>query len=165
LFAFFTAQIEAGVDAIQIFDSWASAVPDASYEDWSLQYIRRIVEELGTQCRFILFAKGRARNAAQLAATGVPALAIDHSVKLADVRHSLQNTAPQLVLQGNLDPVWMTREPDAASEEVRSILDSLHPWDHYIFNLGHGITPEARLDTVEAVLNTINEAATWKGPH
>jgi uroporphyrinogen decarboxylase len=148
----FKSQIEAGVDAIQIFDSWAAAAPDGHYWECSLQWIQRIIDALPRTTPIILFAKGMASHAGDLARTGAQALAADQSVNLAAWRSQLP---VHMTVQGNLDPELMPGRVKVAATATRKLLDSMAPWKRYIFNLGHGITPDARIECVEAVLETI----------
>lgn len=149
------AQIEAGVDAVQIFDSWAGAVPAADYESCSLRWIRRIIDALPDDFPVILFAKGRGDCPSALAGSFARALAADYSVDLARWRRQLPL---DLTVQGNLDPHWMTQSPGEAVAAATGLLRSMYPWNRYIFNLGHGITPQARTETVAAVLETLASA-------
>lgn len=151
----FQSQIEAGVDAVQIFDSWAAAAPDGHYWDCSLKWINRIIAALPASTPVILFAKGMADHHGELAKSGARALAADHSIDLASWRAELPT---DVTVQGNLDPELMTREPAEAVEATRHLLTAMAPWQRYIFNLGHGITPKARIETVQAVLDTIESS-------
>jgi uroporphyrinogen decarboxylase len=149
----FNSQIEAGVDAIQVFDSWAAAAPRGQYWECSLKWIARIIEALPATTPVILFAKGMADSHETLLRTGARALAADQSVDLPAWRAALP---AHVTIQGNLDPERMTGAPGPAVTAVRGLLESMHPWNRYIFNLGHGITPQARLETVYAVLEAID---------
>lgn len=151
------SQIEAGVTAVQIFDSWATAAPKSAYWDCSLKWIQRVIDRLPQTVPVILFAKGKAESAKELIQTGARALAIDHSAKLSNIRAAVP---AEMTLQGNLDPELMTGSPDVASAATKELLSSLRPWKRYIFNLGHGITPQAHIETVQAVLDTIDAAKT-----
>jgi uroporphyrinogen decarboxylase len=153
----FKSQIEAGVDAVQIFDSWAAAAPEGHYWDCSLKWINRIIDALPKTTPVILFAKGMAGHGSELAQSGARALAADQSTDLAAWRAQLP---PDVTVQGNLDPEVMTGEPQVAVEKTRQLLASMAPWKRYIFNLGHGITPQARIETVQAVLDTIESSST-----
>jgi uroporphyrinogen decarboxylase len=150
------SQIEAGVDAVQIFDSWASAVPENQYAECSLNWIKAIRERLPDNFPIILFAKGKAAVANELLRAGTSGLAIDHSADLAAVRAAVP---PDITLQGNLNPELMTGDPTTAATATAALLQKMAPWQRYIFNLGHGITPQARIETVQAVLETIDNAA------
>jgi uroporphyrinogen decarboxylase len=151
----FKSQIEAGVDAVQIFDSWAAAAPEGHYWDCSLKWINRIIDALPRSTPVILFAKGMADHGGELAQSGARALAADQSIDLASWRSHLPS---DVTVQGNLDPDLMTQDPEVAVEKTRQLLTSMAPWKRYIFNLGHGITPQARIETVQAVLDTIESA-------
>jgi len=151
----FKSQIEAGVDAIQIFDSWAAAAPRGAYWDCSLKWIEKIISALPRTTPVILFAKGMSGHGKDLLRTGAQALAADQSVDLAEWRQELP---ANMTIQGNLDPELMPGRPEIAAKATRQLLDSLYPWKHYIFNLGHGITPDARIETMEAVLDCIANA-------
>jgi len=87
-----------------------------------------------------------------LVRTGARALAADHGVDLPAWRKLLP---PEITVQGNLDPQWMTADPEEAAAAARALLQSMRPCRRYIFNLGHGITPQARTETVAAVLETL----------
>ena len=155
----FKSQIEAGVDAVQIFDSWAAATPEGHYWDCSLKWINQIIEEIKPSIPVILFAKGMTSHRGELAKSGARALAADHSIDLASWRTHLP---ADMAVQGNLDPEIMTGEPGLAVKATSELLTTMAPWKHYIFNLGHGITPQARIETVEAVLETIASAGRSK---
>lgn len=148
----FKSQIEAGVDAVQIFDSWAAAAPEGEYWNCSLQWIQRIIRSLPESVPVILFAKGMTHHHEDLVRTGARALAADHGIDLPAWRKLLP---PEITVQGNLDPQWMTADPEEAAAAARSLLQSMRPCRRYIFNLGHGITPQARTETVAAVLETL----------
>ncbi|MGA1205779.1 MAG: uroporphyrinogen decarboxylase [Opitutales bacterium] len=151
----FKSQIAAGVDALQIFDSWAAGAPEGHYWDCSLKWIERIISALPESTPIILFAKGMADHRGELVKTGAKALAADQSVDLASWRTHLP---AHMTVQGNLNPDLMPGDPEAAAEATRKLLYSMAPWKRYIFNLGHGITPDARIETMEAVLRTIGDA-------
>ena len=109
---YLTRQFAAGADAIQIFDSWAGALTGADYEEFSLRYIRAVLERLPAGAPVILYAKGKSPQAAALAQTGVPCLGVDWTMPLSQVR---QLAGRPICLQVNLDPEFMTGEPAAAS--------------------------------------------------
>jgi uroporphyrinogen decarboxylase len=103
----------------------------------------------------ILFAKGMASHQEALLRTGARAFAADHGVDLATWKATLP---ADVTVQGNLDPDWMTREPERAAGAADELLESMRPFSRYIFNLGHGITPQARPETVQAVLERVDAA-------
>jgi uroporphyrinogen decarboxylase len=145
-------QFLAGADAVQIFDSWAAALDGADYEEFSLRYIRAVIEGLPKDAKVILYAKGKSPDAAALAATGVPCLGVDWTVPLSRVRAL---AGRPICLQGNLDPVLMTGSPEAAAAGTRAVLKDNAGDPGHVFNLGHGITPDARIETVQAVLEAV----------
>ena len=146
------AQIEAGADAVQIFDSWAGIVPAMDYEAASLSWIRRVVEAIGAQAPVILFARGAMPSLPQLAATGATVLALDWTVDLGTAARALPTTT---AVQGNLDPVLLNTTPDVVAREARRLLESMRGRPGHIFNLGHGILPQARIENVSALVDTV----------
>lgn len=145
-------QIEAGVDAVQIFDSWGANCPAHAYESMSLQWIRKIVSSLPQGFPIILYAKGMAHHARQMLSTGCCGLSVDWTVHLADLRRQLGD---KIVLQGNLDPAVLDLEPGIVRAQARALLDS---WEHkpgHIFNLGHGIMPTAKVECMAALVDTV----------
>jgi len=145
-------QLDAGADAIQIFDSWAGLLEGEAYERLSLRWIRAVLERLPAGASVILYAKGKSSDARALAATGVPVLGVDWELPLSRVRAL---AGRPICLQGNLDPEWMTREPEAAAEAARAVIADNAGDPGHIFNLGHGITPEARIETFAAVVDAV----------
>jgi uroporphyrinogen decarboxylase len=157
LIAFFRMQIEAGADAIQIFDSWGGVVAGGDYEAASLQWIRRIVAALPAGFPVILFAKGAAAQLRAQAASGARVLGLDWTADLAAAHE--QANAPQsgraVAVQGNLDPVLLNISPEVVRRESMRLLESMRGKPGHIFNLGHGIHPGARLECVEALVETV----------
>jgi uroporphyrinogen decarboxylase len=146
---YFNMQVDAGVDAIQIFDSWGSAAQGNDYERLSLQWIRRIIDGLNGRVPVILFAKGMAHHADALASTGAKVLSMDWTVDLGRAARELPS---DMAVQGNLDPVILNTTPEIAQKETRRVIDSLSGRPGHIFNLGHGILPQARIECVEAMV-------------
>jgi len=157
LITYFLAQIRAGADAIQIFDSWGGAVAGADYEAASLRWIRKIIEALPQGFPVILFAKGCASRAHDMAFTGAKVLSFDWGTELRQYREQLPDT---LAVQGNLDPVLLNLEPELVRDQATRLLESMRGTRGHIFNLGHGILPQAKLECVEALTETV---VSWKG--
>ena len=149
---YLSRQFAAGADAIQIFDSWAAALDGADYEEFSLRYIRAVLDRLPPAAPVILYAKGKSADAAALARTGVPCLGVDWTMPLSRVRALVGRP---ICLQGNLDPEFMVGEPVAAAAATRAILVDNAGDPGHVFNLGHGITPQARIETFQAVLDEV----------
>lgn len=145
-------QARAGVDAIQIFDSWGNLCPNSDYEAMSLNWIQEIIAALPSHLPVILYAKGLSNRASILSKTGACVLSLDSSVKLSVVRRSL--SAP-IALQGNLDPEILETEPSVVVKETRAILEDMKPYHGHILNLGHGIRPTARIENVHAMVDSV----------
>jgi uroporphyrinogen decarboxylase len=156
LIAYFRLQISAGADAIQIFDSWAGLLPGADYEAASLRWIREIIAALPREFPIILFAKGAGAQLIEQSFTGARVLSVDWTVDLAAARAQLPKN---IALQGNLDPQLLTTTPDLVRAATTRLLDSLGGAPGHIFNLGHGLTPDARIDCVTALVETVTQ---WK---
>ncbi len=155
---YLAAQFVAGVDAVQIFDSWAGVLDHAGYRRWCLEPIARIVRGVRAavpQARIIGFPRGSGtRYGAFLDATKVDCLGLDWTLGLDEARR-LQARAP---VQGNLDPLALTAGGRALDEAVDAILAALGAGP-FVFNLGHGIEPETPVQHVEAMLRRIRGAA------
>lgn len=145
-------QIDAGADAVQIFDSWAALCPHAHYETLSLRWIRQIIKALDGRVPVILYAKGMGHRTAEQTSTGASVLSLDWTVKLSEVREHLND---KTALQGNLDPAVLTTNPETTRIEARKILDEAASRHGFIFNLGHGMIPSAKIDCVEALIETV----------
>jgi uroporphyrinogen decarboxylase len=158
LIAYFQMQIRSGVDAIQIFDSWGGALSGQDYEAASLQWIRRVIAGLPAGFPVILFAKGAAAHHAAQAAAGVRVLSVDASVDLAALAASRSSdNRPPMALQGNLDPVLLNTTPQVVRRETVRLLESMRGRAGHVFNLGHGILPEAKLACVETLVDSVVE--------
>jgi uroporphyrinogen decarboxylase len=156
LIAYFQMQIRAGADAIQIFDSWGGIIAGPDYEAASLRWIRQIVQALPSDFPIILYAKGTAPHLTDQAFTGVRVLSVDWTNDLAIVRRTLP---ANVAVQGNLDPVLMTTTPEIVQRETSRLLESMRGTAGHIFNLGHGITPRATIECMQALVDTVT---TWK---
>jgi len=152
LVAYFRMQIEAGADAIQIFDSWGGIVAGPDYEAASLRWIRQIVRELPKEFPVILYAKGTAAQINDQAFAGIKVLSVDWTNDLAIVRRMLPET---IAVQGNLDPVLMNTSPDIVRHETTRLLEAMRGTCGHIFNLGHGIMPHAKIECMQALVDTV----------
>jgi uroporphyrinogen decarboxylase len=155
-----TRQIDAGADAVQIFDSWASALPEAQFERWVIAPTTRIVRKIRTihpHARIIGFPRaatlaGYERYANQ---TGVDAISLDTSAPMGWAAKALGS---KITLQGNLDPVALLGGGRALEEGIDAILGATRDIP-LIFNLGHGVLPETPLAHVEAMLARVRGTA------
>ncbi|MBT8149124.1 MAG: uroporphyrinogen decarboxylase, partial [Gammaproteobacteria bacterium] len=153
---YLVAQVKAGAQVLQIFDTWGGVLSHSAYEDFSLQYMQLIIAGLQQQLPveqqvpLVLFTKGGAPWLEQIAASGCDAIGLDWSVNIGTVRGQL---ADRVVLQGNMDPAVLRAAPAVIDAEVQRILASYgsqHGKSGHIFNLGHGITPDIDPACVEA---------------
>lgn len=150
-------QIEAGVDAVQIFDSWSGVLDEACFEAFCMAPVKRIVEQVRAKypdVPVIGFPKGAgALYGRYRRETGVTALGLDWTVPLDTARTYQQDGA----VQGNLDPLRLVAGGRALEEGVKAILKSLGGGP-LVFNLGHGIPPETPIAHVEAMVRQVREA-------
>lgn len=156
LIAYFQMQIRAGADAIQIFDSWGGIIAGPDYEAASLQWIRRIIAALPRDFPVILYAKGTAPHLIDQAFSGARVLSVDWTSDLAIVRRTLP---ANVAVQGNLDPVLLNTTPDIVRRETTRLLEAMRGSAGHIFNLGHGIQPQAKLECMAALVDTVTS---WK---
>jgi uroporphyrinogen decarboxylase len=157
LIAYVRLQIEAGIDAVQIFDSWAGILPASEYEAASLRWIRQLIAGLPAGFPVIVYAKGASPSLAALAASGATVLGLDWTVDLATARRALP---ANIAVQGNLDPVLLNTTPAAVTAAAERLLGSMRGLNGHIFNLGHGILPKAKLECVDALCACV---AGWRG--
>lgn len=149
---FLRMQVEAGVDAIQIFDSLGGLLAGNAFEMSSAAWIRQIIDSLSGQVPVIVFAKGAHENWEALVNTGAHVLGVDWTVPLGRVARRLP---ADIAVQGNLDPALLTMSPDIVATETGRVLREMRGRPGYIFNLGHGVPPNARLDALESVVTTV----------
>jgi len=148
------AQIEAGIDAFQLFDSWAGVVPACEFDAFIIEPTRRIVEGIKAKhphIPIIGFAKGAGANLSQYAAkTGVDALGIDQQMPLEAAKQMRSGKT----LQGNLENVMLAASKEKSVDQTKAILNA---WSDvpFVFNLGHGFLPHTPIEHVEAVVETI----------
>lgn len=149
-------QAAAGVDAVQLFDTWAGILARRDWEVLVRPHLTRLLAEtrvLGIPR--ILFVQDAPHLVGAYAALDAEALAVDWREDLGDLRTTL---GPDRVLQGNLDPAILLGGPGATAAAARRLLASLPPRGHVV-NLGHGILPETPLDSVTALLDVVHEEA------
>lgn len=149
---FLQLQIDAGVDAIQIFDSLGGVLAGNAFEAASGRWIREIIAALERQVPVLAFSKGTHGNWDVLARTGAQGLSADWTVRLAEVAERLPAS---VALQGNLDPMLLTTSPEVVAAEARCILEEMRGRPGHIFNLGHGVTPAAKLECIESLVATV----------
>jgi len=149
--AYLQAQVKAGADTVQIFDSWGGLLGPADFENLSLQYIRQIVTALKDMAPTIIFAKGAWHSLASMAATGAQGLGIDWCISPQMARQFAGN---QVTLQGNFDPAKLLSPIPVIQKEVKQMLDAFGSGRH-IANLGHGILPNVPVDHARAFVDSV----------
>ena len=165
---YLNAQIAAGAQVVQIFDTWGGVLTEPAYREFSLAYMEKIVRELvreseGRQVPVILFTKGGGAWLERMAATGCDALGLDWTVDLGQCR---ARVGGQVALQGNLDPSVLFGSDDLVISEVERLLKSFGPHPGHIFNLGHGINqhvdpqrPGTMIDAVQRISREIHSGS------
>lgn len=141
---YLNGQIRAGAQAVQIFDSWGGSLSAAAYQEFSLVYMKKIIDGLireheGRQVPVILFTKGGGLWLESMADSGAEALGLDWTCDIGSAR---ARVGDKVALQGNMDPSVLYADPAAIRREVARILASYGHGSGHVFNLGHGITPE-----------------------
>ncbi len=159
---YLNAQIEAGAQAVQIFDTWGGALSHAAYREFSLAYLEKIVaglirEREGRKVPVILFTKGGGLWLEAMAATGADALGLDWTCDIAIAR---ARVGQRVALQGNMDPAILYASPARIREEVGRILKAFGSGSGHVFNLGHGITPEVDPAHAGAFIHAVHELST-----
>jgi uroporphyrinogen decarboxylase len=154
--AFLQLQIDAGVDAIQIFDSLGGVLAPESFQAASGRWIKEIVFALERQVPVIIYSRGTHASWNLLANLGAQVIGIDWMVSLSDVRGILPR---HRALQGNLDPVLLKTTPEAVVTATQRLLQEMRGEPGYIMNLGHGTPPDAKVECISALLDTVRSAA------
>ena len=157
--AYLNAQIEAGAQAVMIFDTWGGALSNRAYKAFSLAYMQRIVEGLrrehdGARIPSIVFTKGGGQWLEEIAAIGCDAVGLDWTT---DIGAARRRVGDKVALQGNLDPVALFAQPEKIAQEARAILDAYGPGSGHVFNLGHGISQFTPPEHVAALVNAVHE--------
>ncbi len=150
-------QVQAGVNALMVFDTWGGLLSTACYKEFSLHYMRLIVEQLKAKhphVPIILFTKGGGQWLSLLANSGCDGLSLDWTCDLAKARVEVGD---RVALQGNLDPSILLTTPECVREEVAKVLAAYGKGSGHIFNLGHGITPDVPPENVAAMVSAVHE--------
>ncbi|OLO05712.1 uroporphyrinogen decarboxylase [Salinicola socius] len=156
---YLNAQIRAGAQVVQIFDTWGGALSTPAYREFSLAYMQRIVsglirEHVGRRVPVILFTKNGGQWLESIADSGCDAVGLDWTTELSDAR---RRVGGRVALQGNLDPNVLFAPPSRIREEVARILESFGPGEGHVFNLGHGISQFTDPDHVTAFMDALHE--------
>ncbi|MDD5329740.1 MAG: uroporphyrinogen decarboxylase [Sulfuricella sp.] len=157
--AYLNAQIEAGAQAVMIFDSWGGALSHAAYHEFSLPYMEQIVSGLirehnGAAIPSIVFTKGGGLWLENIAAIGCSAVGLDWTI---DIGQARARVGDKVALQGNLDPAVLFSNPDTIRGEVAKVLASYGKGSGHVFNLGHGISQFAQPENAAAMVDAVHE--------
>lgn len=158
--AYLKMQIAAGVDALQIFDSHGGHLAATEFQDASGRWMREIVNAIGAPEAgappVIVFSLGTHGNWPDLIATGANVLGIDWQTSLAEVRKIVPE---HIALQGNLSPALLAESmPEVVAAETKKVLAAMQGRAGHIFNLGHGLTPGAKLENIQALVDTVKNS-------
>ena len=153
LIEYFQMQIDAGVDCIQIFDSWGGVLTPDAFEDASVRWMREIVSAIGDDIPTIVFSKGMHEHTDALVSTGADVLGVSWTTRLSDVSNKLPDN---IGVQGNLDPVLINTTPEIVDREAKKILTDMKGHTGHIFNLGHGIMPQAKIECMAQLVETVS---------
>lgn len=157
--AYLNAQIEAGAQAVMIFDSWGGALSHSAYHEFSLAYMQRIVEGLikekdGVRIPSIVFTKGGGLWIESIAEIGCDAVGLDWTM---DIGVARQKVGDRVALQGNIDPTVLFATPEVIRGEVEKVLTSFGYGSGHVFNLGHGISQFTNPDNAAALVQAVHE--------
>ena len=156
---YLNAQILAGAQVVQIFDTWGGALSHDAYLEFSLVYMKKIVDGLikhadGRDVPVILFTKGGGHWLEAMADSGCDCLGLDWTV---DIGAAKGRVGSQVALQGNMDPAVLRSDRKGIESEVKTILESFGDDDGHVFNLGHGITPDINPDNVKIFIDAVHK--------
>jgi len=157
--AYLNAQIEAGAQAVMLFDTWGGMLTTEDYIEFSLYYAKQVRALLktdidGQQIPTILFTKGGGLWLEAMADSGYDALGLDWQT---DMQQARARVGHQVALQGNMDPVALYADPSVIAEKVKTILHKYGSGSGHVFNLGHGILPDMNPDHVKAMVDAVHE--------
>lgn len=152
---YLSAKIEAGCNAVQIFDTWGGILSQKDFEEFSLQYVEKIISQIKRKDEpVIFFAKGVHFGLEKMANSGANVLGLDWTMNLSEVRNQVGD---KVALQGNMDPTVLYANKDYIKEEVKSVLSSFGEGNGHVFNLGHGILPDIDPENVKAFVQYVKE--------
>jgi uroporphyrinogen decarboxylase len=152
---YLSAKIEAGADAVQIFDTWGGLLSPSDFNEFSLNYITRVISNIKRKDQpVIVFAKGVHYNLDKLAMCGADAIGLDWTLDLGQTRKMIGD---KVALQGNLDPAILYCSNDKIRTEAINVLDSYGEGTGHIFNLGHGILPDTSYENAKYLVEVVKE--------
>ncbi len=156
---YLNAQIRAGAQAVQIFDSWGGALSHDAYREFSLKPMKKIIDGLikeneGRKVPVILFTKGGGQWLESMVPSGADCLGLDWTT---DIGAARERVGQSVSLQGNMDPAVLYAKPERIRQEVARILERYGSGSGHVFNLGHGITPEVDPAHAGAFFEAVHE--------
>jgi uroporphyrinogen decarboxylase len=154
LVPYLAMQVEAGADAVQIFDSWGGALDARTWREHLLPHVARLVRETKavTRAPIILYVNGASQLLEVLADSGADALGIDWRV---DPAEALARVGARCSIQGNLDPTILFASPDVVEREARRVIEGFAGAGGHVFNLGSGILPGTPVESMEAIARVL----------
>jgi uroporphyrinogen decarboxylase len=153
--AYLSAKIEAGAQAVQIFDTWGGILPPDEFKEFSLRYIQQVLTLLKRNgAPVIVFCKDCGHSLEAIAETGCDVVGLDASVDIGKARMLIGS---QVALQGNLDPMMLYASPERIRDGVKKILEKFGTGLGHIFNLGHGILPDVPVEHAKAFVQAVQE--------
>lgn len=160
-------QVESGVDALQIFDSWANTLPPHAFKEFVLPYLRQILDKMkALNVPVIYFCRGTTSYLQQIVSVSPEGISMDWTC---DLRQAREGIPKNIALQGNLDPCLLYAPRSVIKNEVRTLLDSMCEDRGFICNLGHGLAPDMQLDNVRFLVDCVKEysrfSQTVQGPY
>jgi uroporphyrinogen decarboxylase len=153
---YLTAQIDAGVDAVQVFDSWVGTLNAADYREFALPHTRRIFERIGSRVPTIHFGTGTATILEELRDAGGDVIGVDWRIPMDD---AWERIGPERAVQGNLDPTLLLGPTRRMFHQVDDILERVAGRAGHIFNLGHGILPSTPVEHVQMLAQYVHSAS------
>ncbi len=155
---YLSAQIEAGAQAVQIFDTWGGILTQDAFREFSLRYIRQVIAETKSDgAPIIVFCKDCGHSLPQIADVGCQMAGLDWTVDIGEARKLVGD---RVALQGNLDPTILYAPPEVIRQEVKSILAKFGKGSGQVFNLGHGILPDVPVEHVKEFVKAVKEEST-----
>lgn len=156
---YLNAQIDAGAQAVQIFDSWGGALSHTAYIEFSLKPMMKVISKLkrekeGRKVPVIMFTKGGGQWLEQMVSSGADALGLDWTT---DIGQARQRVGDKVALQGNMDPAVLYAGDKVIRDEVARILESYGSGTGHVFNLGHGVTPHVKPESAAAFFDAVVE--------
>jgi uroporphyrinogen decarboxylase len=153
--AYLSAQIEAGANLVQIFDTWAGILSPRDYQVFALRYIYQLIKDIKRKDEpVIYFPKGVHYLFHELKECGADAISVDWTLELEKVRRKIGD---KVAIQGNLDPTVLYADPSFIKREARKVMESFGKGNGHIFNLGHGILPDIDPENVKELVKYVKE--------